>query len=485
MNETVSWDRRETQNRNQKTNENCYKSTEKKIWRCFGMILVWLLYDFLSFFDLIFLLQRESQLDIISYMLLIPDIHITTRYQTQILRQLDEYVMSSDDKTVILMGDYVYHFSYQRSALMALFSLFVSRYKQWKDVVVLAWNHDWLSHHFVYHEGQAAFAALHHIQEKTHDNNLSFVTQPQQMTKDGQSIFFLPYQLEPVMPEITPAMREIFPELVMVIEECLTQWEKHSAIINAQALAWLATHHEHQSGSETNEVLTIIHHYYVANTVFPWQKTRFHLKDHALSELWLERDDVGLISGHIHRPFSYKNYLCVWSMRYTSPWEINHIKYFFQWKASSYTATPVMINPYIQYDLSPWSKVEKETLTVLCEQISDESKKTMTDHSARDISVLSHNWKYEDVALRVRGDIQYDDISVHVADNVVADIKDLKLRKTHATVSDLLGKLHEEKSSFAWGRQDRKNILKAYIEKKYPEIWDDYTSLLKKLDIQI
>lgn len=102
-----------------------------------------------------------------------------------------------------------------------------------------------------------------------------------------------------------------------------------------------------------NPDLTVVHHYYIANTPFPGQQAVFQYRDIALSPEFLDKPGVKLISGHIHMPFSYKNYLCTGSIWYTSPLEQNHHKFLFQWdtKTDKITAEQVSINPYVSVTL--------------------------------------------------------------------------------------------------------------------------------------
>lgn len=59
-------------------------------------------------------------------MLLIPDIHINTQYRDQIISKLSDIVTSHpDEKHIVLLGDYVYMFSYDRDALLALYKLLI------------------------------------------------------------------------------------------------------------------------------------------------------------------------------------------------------------------------------------------------------------------------------------------------------------------------------------------------------------------------
>jgi len=51
----------------------------------------------------------------------------------------------------------VYHFAYDRNALLQLYKLFLELFEQGKDVYILAGNHDRLGNSFVFEEAQKAF----------------------------------------------------------------------------------------------------------------------------------------------------------------------------------------------------------------------------------------------------------------------------------------------------------------------------------------
>ena len=91
-------------------------------------------------------------------MLLVGDIHINTRYQDKILTELKTIFSAyPDEKTIIFFWDYVYHFAYDRNALLQLYKLFLELFEQGKDVYILAGNHDRLGSSFVFEEAQKAF----------------------------------------------------------------------------------------------------------------------------------------------------------------------------------------------------------------------------------------------------------------------------------------------------------------------------------------
>lgn len=56
--------------------------------------------------------------------------------------------------------------------------------------------------------------------------------------------------------------------------------------------------------------LTLIHHYYINKVQFPGYRSTFSFKDVALSEQLFDQAGLKMISGHLHAPFVYKNYLC-------------------------------------------------------------------------------------------------------------------------------------------------------------------------------
>jgi len=85
-------------------------------------------------------------------MLLIGDVHINGVMKDRILSSLRSLTQETTESSLVFVGDYVYHFAYDRKSLLELFSFFVELYHQGKDVYVLAGNHDWIQNEFVYKE---------------------------------------------------------------------------------------------------------------------------------------------------------------------------------------------------------------------------------------------------------------------------------------------------------------------------------------------
>lgn len=115
--------------------------------------------------------------------------------------------------------------------------------------------------------------------------------------------------------------------------------------------------------------LLVIHHYYIADTVFPGMKSRFSYKDIALSPEWLDVDRVRMISGHLHQPFITKNYLCVGSRRHTSSLESQHYKLALRIDMTTMMlfAQTLHINPYVI--LTDESMIGHQRVLTVCEEI--------------------------------------------------------------------------------------------------------------------
>lgn len=258
-------------------------------------------------------------------MLLIGDLHITTKYADAIIDAVRGFVdRNSEEKNLVFLGDYMYMFSYDRKALGQLFDLFISLRQQGKNVYILAGNHDRVGQQFVYAEGKKISDLV-----AGQSNVLRFITSPELHTIESKEILFFPFT------------KHIEAEGAA---EAGTANERLSTRLNTLLESYVTK----------NPRLTVIHHHYIANTKFPGQQAQFSYKDIALSPHFLDMPGLRLISGHIHMPFSYKNYLCTGSVRYTSPLEQNHHKFLFRrdTEADTFTAEQITINPYVAITLN-------------------------------------------------------------------------------------------------------------------------------------
>ena len=128
-------------------------------------------------------------------MLLIWDIHLNSRIKDKLLISLKSFIQEHDEeKNLVFLWDFVYHFSYDRNTLLELYELFLELYTQWKNLYILAGNHDWLGNTFVFEEGKKAFETLSKL--KNSDNEFCFITKPMVKEIEWKNICFLPAMLE-------------------------------------------------------------------------------------------------------------------------------------------------------------------------------------------------------------------------------------------------------------------------------------------------
>lgn len=159
---------------------------------------------------------------------------------------------------------------------------------------ILAGNHDRIGQQFVYAEGKKIADMLPQNSEHT----IRFITTPEVHEIEGKKILFFPFSKHVSLPEGID--RENVNETVKNLLASKNSNERLSGEIN------MILHHYIQQHTD----LTIIHHYYIADTKFPGQQAIFDYRDIALCPDILDNKNVTLISGHIHMPFTYKNYFC-------------------------------------------------------------------------------------------------------------------------------------------------------------------------------
>ena len=250
-------------------------------------------------------------------MLLVWDIHINTRYQDKILTGLrDIFFAYPDEKTIVFFGDYVYHFAYDRNALLQLYKLFIELFEQGKDIYILSGNHDRLGSSFVFEEAQKAFnimlSAKFWMLSKW---KIQFITKPTLETIEGEEILLLPFFLpgEHKESDYSPKNERLkaISDFANLLQKSNNKHEAFSWYINK----FLAEQIDkfNQQKNQWNEVflddwiipttwetlstnlptagrwmkwlniskavvcknpeLTIFHHYYINGTSFPWQKS--------------------------------------------------------------------------------------------------------------------------------------------------------------------------------------------------------------------
>lgn len=413
-------------------------------------------------------------------MLLIGDLHINSRYHEKILTELKRIFSTyPDEKNIIFLWDYVYHFAYDRNALLQLYGLFLDLFAQWKHIYILSGNHDRLGNSFVFEEAKKAFDIIENwkLEIENWRGTLQFITKPKIEEIEWEKILFLPFFLPGENEELnyTPQNEKLksINDFSVLLEKSNNKNEAFSWYINRYIAEQLDKH----------PWITVLHHYYINSTVFPGQKSKFNYKDIALNEQLLELPEVKLISGHLHQGFTHANYLCTGSVRSTSSLETNQNKYIFHYdaKTKKVTALPININPQILIQ-------SKEILTekILLEDIEkiDQANKGYFQSSLRDIT-FAENQKInlEHIALTLQVDqIDYDKIDEVVDAELRKSCKDLRLKKSAENLDELLSSFKVDTNQLAWF-SDRKNILTEYMQKKFGSDYPKYEKILKELKL--
>ncbi len=405
-------------------------------------------------------------------MLLIWDIHINARFQDKIIEQLDTYVhQHRDEKHIIFCGDFVYHFSYDRNALLALYHFFLELLQEGKYLYILAGNHDWLGNSFVFEEARKAFEIVNSI---THEQGkIFFITQPQTYDIEGQKTLFLPYTIDVKNME---TKKVELPINIQWTIDLLRHSTNKNELISAAVNEYLRSYITDQKD------LLVIHHYYINNTKFPGQKSKFNYKDVALHEDILKQTNIKQISWHLHQSFAHSNYVCLGSVRSTTPLEANQNKFLFQYKNGILEATQSDINPYITVEQWDWSFSQSD-LEAKIKNILEENKNNLKS-DFRKISFIDNPPELKNISLSIKTDaIDYQNIDEYISPELRVQIKDIKLKKESIELNELLENFEISAKNLSTWFADRKDILKSYLMKKHGDEYEKYEKKLKELKL--
>ncbi|MCK9467184.1 MAG: metallophosphoesterase [Candidatus Absconditabacterales bacterium] len=429
-------------------------------------------------------------------MLLIGDLHINSRIKDRVLEELKKHISNSSEKNIIFLGDYVYHFAYDRTALLSLYTLFLELFSQGKNVYILSGNHDWIGNTFVFEEAKMTYEMItKNVFSDQTGGKIEFITRPKVENIEGEDILFLPYYLtngsvDSLQNNFGADYTEI-ENTITTLSQSNKKNEQISAHINQVLLDYIKKYPK----------LTVIHHYYIEGISFPGQRARFYFNDIALSHLFCDLENIKMISGHLHQGFVYKNYLCTGSVRSTSPLETNHIKALFQYSNNSIKGKLIFINPYFFIDNSNINKINKDSLFPIDGENKQEiSQLTEAFVDQFILDTIEQNKQYylgseyrkvdfdenfsldkKDISISLKvEEINYDKIYQHIDQDFYKKLKDFKLKKHLVVSKDLSDKLDIEGKNLSQGFSDRKNLLKEYLKVKYPEDNEKYLDFLRK-----
>ena len=431
-------------------------------------------------------------------MLLFGDLHINSRIVDRVVDCMKDWIsQNSDEQNLIFLWDYVYHFSYDREALLKLYSFFLELYQGWKNVYILAWNHDWLGNTFVFEEAKRTYDIIKNVfHGDENGGKIEFIAQPKVENVEWEDVLFLPYCLEidgvissdneksmDNSVDFSPMVRnDIENSKVIEIESTVNTLlksqnknEKFSAELNKLLLEYYQKY----------EKLTVIHHYYIEWVTFPWQRWRFYFNDIALSHLFCELEELKLISGHLHQWFAYKNYFCAWSVRNTSPLEVNQAKILFKYSEWKLFGKMFFVNPYFQVkNIAEWVKVDDNFLENFKKEVIQENINNY-ENQWWDVEIDSdYEMKNKDVSVSLSvWNMDYEDMYSYIDEDLFKQLKDVKLKKVYEQTDDLFEKMDIEWKNLTSWFADWKWLLKDYLKVKYPNEYEKYLDFLKKENI--
>lgn len=189
--------------------------------------------------------------------------------------------------------------------------------------------------------------------------------------------------------------------------------------------------------------LTLIHHYYINKVQFPGYRSSFSYKDIALSEQLLEEVDLKMISGHLHLPFQYKNYLCVGSAWATSPLESNQLKGFFSLNQGELCFFGQQLINY--FELETKELVDEQFLSTFFENLIQQTKKNLVSTPFYQGSYCEYpelDLKKTILTLKVN-QLDYEHLDQWIAPELRTQLLDFRLKKSSAQVKDLLVQLEK------------------------------------------
>jgi predicted MPP superfamily phosphohydrolase len=270
-------------------------------------------------------------------MLLVGDIHINAKYKDLILSELKDKILSTKEKYIIFLGDYVYHFVYDKKSLSELFKFFLKLFSKGRKVIVLAGNHDWINQTFVFEEVADLVKILSF-------DGFDIIVKPQILEVDGKQCLFLPYNIyldwNQVFEEfgLDISKKSIYDTLI----NSSHKGERYSGYLNKFVEQFIEKYSD----------IYIFHHFYFSDIDFVGQKGKFTFKDVSLDgkKFLRQGDSVKFISGHLHQPFAWRNYFCTGSVWATTPLEYNQYKFLFKFDWEKFEPIPLNTNYYLRLE---------------------------------------------------------------------------------------------------------------------------------------
>jgi len=118
-------------------------------------------------------------------MLFIWDLHFKTDKKEDIFWKLTDILNKTNSKDIIFLWDYIYHSVYNPNLLWDFFDLCLKYSKEWKNIYILAGNHDYVKWHFVFSEAEK-LANITNLP-------LHIISKPQIQKIGNKKVLFFPF----------------------------------------------------------------------------------------------------------------------------------------------------------------------------------------------------------------------------------------------------------------------------------------------------
>ena len=404
-------------------------------------------------------------------MLFIWDLHLKTDKKEEIFSKLTDILDNTESKDIVFLWDYIYHSAYNPKILWDFFDLCLDYSKNWKNIYILAGNHDYVKWHFVFAEAEK----LTNIT----DGPLHIISQPQIQIIDNKKVLFFPFytriaeeeefiQIDKKIKSLkNHKQKDLLLNLFVVAYQNWKEDEKNLKIswtINLDLVKFIL---------ENEDIDIFVHHFYTVNTAFPWQFAKFSFKNIALSDQ-IFKADFQIISGHLHKSFRHKNYTCVGSFWNTSPLEENDTKVVFTYPDKF---QQVVINPYISFEIKDNKQIETTELKNKWEDVEAEAEELLNTKILKD----KFDLKKVELVLKSKDFVNVKEI---VSPELLNKIKNVKYRQiTGKTIWNIINELEINHEKLGYSFESWKQLSKDFIEKKYPEKKSEYFKILEELDL--
>ena len=129
--------------------------------------------------------------------------------------------------------------------------------------------------------------------------------------------------------------------------------------------------------------------------------------------------------------------------------------------------------------------IREEDITTLYNHICQEYTQSLSANDTWDIAIQNSPLPpLEQMHIQLIVDnADYENLATYVDDTILAQCKDIKLKKYNPAVQDLLEQFAASNQKIISTFSDRKQVLKDYVQSKYPDDYSKYEEVLQELQV--